>query len=128
MKYAIYIVAFVIGSVFVTNTVFAQQGGVSINPIGTAADSSAMLDVSSTTKGLLPPRMTTAQRNSISGPATGLVVYQTDGTAGLYCNNGTPAVPNWQLLGPISLSYGSFHMNAIDILLTGSYQNLNFNT
>lgn len=38
---------------------------------------SAQLDVSSTTKGLLAPRMTTAQRNAIANPAKGLLVYDT---------------------------------------------------
>jgi hypothetical protein len=36
-----------------------------------------MLDVSSTTKGFLPPRMTTAQRDAISSPPAGLVIYNT---------------------------------------------------
>jgi hypothetical protein len=40
-----------------------------------APDASAQLDVSSTTKGFLPPRMTTSQKNAISSPAEGLVVY-----------------------------------------------------
>jgi hypothetical protein len=40
--------------------------------------SSAMLDVTSTTKGLLAPRMTSLQRNAISSPAEGLLVYDTD--------------------------------------------------
>lgn len=39
---------------------------------------SALLDITSTTKGLLPPRMTTAQINAISSPADGLTVYNTD--------------------------------------------------
>lgn len=42
------------------------------------ANSSAVLDVRSTTKGMLPPRMTTAQRTAITSPATGLLVYDTD--------------------------------------------------
>lgn len=63
--------------------------GVSINSTGTDADTSAMLDISSTTKGFLPPRMTEAQKNAISSPATGLLVYQTDGSSGLYYYNGT---------------------------------------
>ncbi|RME23566.1 MAG: hypothetical protein D6800_09655, partial [Candidatus Zixiibacteriota bacterium] len=41
-------------------------------------DPSAMLEVKSTDKGFLPPRLTTAQRLAISSPATGLMVYDTD--------------------------------------------------
>jgi len=44
-------------------------------------NASSVLDISSTTGGLLPPRMTTAQRNAISSPATGLTLYCTDCTA-----------------------------------------------
>ena len=47
----------------------------------TSPSSSAQLEVSSTSKGFLPPRMTQAQRNAISGPAAGLTVYCTDCTA-----------------------------------------------
>jgi hypothetical protein len=54
--------------------------------VGPAA--SAMLDVISTTRGFLPPRMTTTQKNAISSPAAGLIVYDTD-TNKLCCYNGT---------------------------------------
>jgi hypothetical protein len=47
-------------------------------------NASAILQTDSTTKGILPPRMTLTQRLAISSPATGLVVYQTDTTEGLY--------------------------------------------
>ena len=59
--------------------------------IGTTTPAtSAQLDVSSTTKGFLPPRMTAAQRIVISTPAEGLLVYQTDGLKGYYYfNNGS---------------------------------------
>jgi len=44
----------------------------------TSPDSSSILDVTSTTQGLLAPRMTTIQRNAISTPAEGLLVYDID--------------------------------------------------
>jgi len=56
-------------------SVNAQSVG--INADGSAPDNSAMLDVSSTTKGFLPPRMTTAQIEAIVNPADGLTVYNT---------------------------------------------------
>ena len=46
--------------------------------VGGTTDASAVLGVTSTTQGFLPPRMTTAQRNAIASPATGLIVYNTD--------------------------------------------------
>lgn len=51
---------------------------VALNTNGASADASAMLDVSSTSKGFLPPRMTTIQRTGISSPANGLLVFDTD--------------------------------------------------
>lgn len=61
---------------------FSQN--VSINTTGNAADTSAILDLSSTSKGLLVPRMTQAQRTAIFTPADGLLIYQNDGTIGFY--------------------------------------------
>ena len=65
---------------------FAQ---VSINTDNSAPSNSAMLDVKSTTKGMLIPRMTSALRAAISSPVDGLMVYQTDGVTGVYYYNGT---------------------------------------
>ena len=62
---------------------------VSINTTGSAADQSAILDISSTTKGVLLPRMTSAEKTAIVSPATGLLMYQTDGTPGFYYYDGT---------------------------------------
>jgi len=52
-------------------------------------NASAQLEVASTNKGFLPPRMTEAQKNAIATPAAGLIIYQTDGTNGLYYFDGT---------------------------------------
>jgi hypothetical protein len=57
--------------------------------IGTATDvPSAMFELSSTSQGFLPSRMTTTQKNAIASPATGLVVYDTT-LGGLSVYNGT---------------------------------------
>jgi hypothetical protein len=58
----------------IANNLFAQVG---INIDNSAPNNSAMLDIKSTSKGLLPPRMTTSQRNGILSPAEGLVIYNT---------------------------------------------------
>lgn len=50
------------------------------------ANSSAMLDVKSLTKGMLVPRLTSVQRNAISNPATGLLVFDTDFLSFYYFN------------------------------------------
>ena len=65
--------------------------------IGTwTPDASALLDLTSTAKGFLPPRVTTVQRDAIASPATGLVVYNTT-TGGLNTYNGASWV---SLSGP----------------------------
>ena len=70
---------FLLNALLIASFAEAQTG------IGTTTpNASAKLDVSSTNKGFLPPRMTYAQRTAISSPAEGLMVYQTDGTSGLY--------------------------------------------
>eukprot|EP01035_Chromulina_nebulosa_P005942 gene5942-8047_t len=68
-----------------TNTICIAQVG-----IGTSSpDKSAVLDVSSTTKGFLLPRMTAAQKDLIGAPKKGLMIYQTDAAEGLYIFNGS---------------------------------------
>ncbi len=74
---------------------YTLKAQVSINTDGTSADGSAMLDVKSDTSGILIPRMIEAQRDAISTPATGLLVFQTDGTVGFYYNTGSPSSPSW---------------------------------
>ena len=87
-----------------TINVYSQQG-VSINTTGSSADPSAMLDVSSLSKGLLIPRVSLTSINDIStipNPATSLLVYNTNagmagGAVGFWYFNGS----NWvQAIGP----------------------------
>ncbi|MEM6264359.1 MAG: hypothetical protein AAGI38_17730, partial [Bacteroidota bacterium] len=68
---------FLIISLFLLNILFlsAQTDGVSINRTGADPDSSAILDIQSSTKGLLIPRMDSSSRIAISNPAEGLMVY-----------------------------------------------------
>ncbi len=61
---------------------------VAINTDGSAPDSSAILDLKSSNKGLLPPRLTDAEMNAISTPVAGLVVYNTT-TNSVFCYDGT---------------------------------------
>lgn len=74
-------------TIFLSFNLFSQ--GVSINTDGSNPDNSSMLDVKSTSKGILIPRMTQSQRNLISSPATGLLIYQTDNTIGFYYYDGS---------------------------------------
>ncbi len=67
---------FILLAIFTTFATTAQSVG--INADGSVANASAMLDVSSTTKGFLPPRMTYAQREAITSPAIGLMIYCTN--------------------------------------------------
>lgn len=96
-----------------------QAQNVSINDNGAPPDSSAMLDVSSTTKGFLAPRMTQSQRNGISNPATGLLIYQTDNSPGYRIYDGSSwAAPGsafrWNITGNSSTSPSSDYLGTSD--------------
>lgn len=86
-----------------TTSLHAQNVG--INADGSTPDASAMLHVKSSDKGLLIPSMTAAQRTAIVSPATGLLVYQTDGVTGFYYNNGTPVAPGWITLSTTNATW-----------------------
>ncbi|MDQ2769714.1 MAG: hypothetical protein M3Y54_04350, partial [Bacteroidota bacterium] len=68
----------------------AQAQGVTIGAAG-APDASAALEVRTTTQGLLLPRLTASQRDAIATPAAGLLVFQSNGTPGIYYYTGS----NW---------------------------------
>ncbi|WP_337042037.1 hypothetical protein [Emticicia sp. 17c] len=70
---------------------FAQKDNVGIGT--TKPDQSAILDLNSSSKGLLMPRMSLQQRNAIQSPAKGLIVYQTDFLSGFYFYDGNDWKP-----------------------------------
>lgn len=74
---------------FIFCTYISNAQSLAVNGTGFAADASAILDVQSTSKGLLAPRMTAAQKEAIASPATGLTIYQTDSSIGFYTYNGS---------------------------------------
>jgi hypothetical protein len=66
---------------------FQMHAQVAVNTTGSNPAPSSMLDVNSPNKGVLLPRMTTQQRNGISSPETGLLVFDIDQQA-LYMYDG----------------------------------------
>lgn len=97
-----------------------QAQSVGINATGNSPDASSMLDIVSTTKGLLIPRMTAAQRGAIGSPASGLMVFQTDGTSGYYYYTGSAWTPlfsastGWSLTGNIGTTAGTHFVGTTD--------------
>ena len=94
--------------------------------IGTSTpDSSARLQIdanaATNAKGFLLPRVTATEKNSIVSPATGLIVYQTDGTTGFYYYDGS----SWQLLPsasnavPYSGATGAVNLGNYDLTVNG---------
>ena len=77
----------------------ASSQSLGINTTGAAAANSSILDVSSTDKGLLVPRMNKSQRNAIGSPATGLLVYQNSpDSTGFYYYDGA----KWGWMGTLN--------------------------
>jgi hypothetical protein len=80
---------FVVLSLVIVSVHHAKAQNVAINTDGSIANPSAILDIKSTNKGLLTPRLTQAQRDLINNPASGLLVYQIDNTPGFYFFDGS---------------------------------------
>jgi len=116
----------------------AQLVGTGISADGALPNTNAMLDVQSPStgdgKGLLIPRLTINQRTNASaalaggllndsgdlrgGAAHGLLVYQTDGSQGLYFNTSISATPAWVNVGT-NIGSGDFMANG-SVPMTGN--------
>ena len=92
-------------SLMIFGSIAMNAQSVSVNTDGSTADASSILDVKSTTKGMLVPRMTTAQRTAIPTPANGLLVYDTD-VKSFWYYNGTA----WTNITPASGGIGNFSL------------------
>lgn len=92
-------------------------GGVRIGTAGTP-DASAVLDLVSSSKGALLPRV--AALADVVSPATGLIVYQTGGTPGYYYYTGTA----WQQLatatGTVSTASNGLTKTGQNVALGGA--------
>lgn len=77
----------------VTAKISAQTVVVTDDASYITGQASSVLDIKSISKGLLIPRMTTAQRTAVTSPAEGLMVYQIDGTKGFYYFTNSAWVP-----------------------------------
>ncbi len=88
-----------------------------VNTDGSSANSSALLDIKSITKGLLIPRMAKTERNLIASPATGLLIFQNapdsigfhfyDGTDWIWLTNSTTP-QNWLTTGNSDVTASSY--------------------
>ncbi|HNA16827.1 MAG TPA: hypothetical protein PK678_09935, partial [Ferruginibacter sp.] len=88
-------IAFALVAAFISLGAVAQS--VAINTTGATADASAILDISSTNKGILVPRVALTAANSpapLAAPLTSLLIYNT-ATAGTAPNNVTPGYYYW---------------------------------
>src|ERR1700761_9083785 len=97
-------------------SVLAQVG---INADASTPDSSAMLDIKSSTRGILVPRMSSTQRNAIKSPAKGLLVYDSSTTT-FWFHNGVSwteiaaGASGWNLTGNSNLTPGNNFIGTTD--------------
>ncbi|HEY3385433.1 MAG TPA: hypothetical protein VGK46_02920, partial [Saprospiraceae bacterium] len=100
-------------------TASLARAQVGINEDQSLPNAKAMLDIKSSTKGLLIPRMDASQRGSIVDPPISLVVYQTDGTPGIYYYTGIGWVrladeDGWKMYGNSGTEDGVHFLGTTD--------------
>jgi uncharacterized protein (TIGR02145 family) len=107
-------VLFFVAAMILGFAIATQAQGVSINTTGSLPNSSAMLDVSATNRGLLIPNIAltgTTDATTITTPAVSLLVYNTatvsNVTPGYYYNSGTTGSPVWTRIATGTIQAGS---------------------
>jgi microcystin-dependent protein len=101
-----------------TNISYTGQVGVNI----TTPDASSTVDMTSTNKGLLIPRMTTAQRQAITSPATSLMVFDTNDSRFYFYNSG-----QWYAVNALDRLAGSTTITHTgNLTVTGTVSATNF--
>ena len=98
---ATYLKLYLFAAVMMAMTAATAQS-VAINTDGSSPDASSILDVSSTSQGVLLPRMTKTEREAISSPATGLLVYDLTASI-LYYYTGS----DWQRMDAVVVGSSS---------------------
>ena len=88
----------------------------------TTPNAAAKLEIAATDKGILIPRMSKTQRESITlaTAASGLLVYQTDDVVGFYVNNSTTTTPSWTRLNSDWVKTGNNISYAGSVSTTGT--------
>jgi hypothetical protein len=109
-----------LAAVLLTATTFAQVGINNETP-----DDSAALDITSTTGGLLTPRMTAAQRDAITTPSQGLIIFCTDCASGagelqIKLSSAWKNLPVGDVNDPPPLAIGDSYQGGIIFYLDGS--------
>lgn len=115
-------------------TTISKAQSFSINTDGSAAHLSAILDVKSTDKGLLIPRMNKIQKNAIVSPATGLLIFQNnpdsvgfhyyDGTKWIYLSSNATDTSAWKITGNSNITGTNFIGTLNDSLLRFRIRNV----
>ena len=101
------VLAFVCDQTVVAQTnVFPSTGPAGIGT--TTPNVSSLLDIVSTSKGVLIPRMTKNQRDLIGSPAIGLLIYQTNSTPGFYYYDGA----SWTAVSPAAANRSLSNLTA----------------
>ena len=116
--------AFIILIILFSFAGFSQNNITITDEASHNADASAILDVYSTSKGMLIPRMTTSQINAVSNPATGLLVFNTELNSFYFYND----TKGWQNLSDPTGSIWGVNQSTGDVYLTDLQTNIGIGT